>query len=119
MEELIKKYLEAKRVADEAKAAQEELGNQIKGLLKNEADGKFTGTEVQAQLVESVRYTYGDKLAVMNYLKSTGMSNFIVEQLDEKALNAAMKDSDTLEREILVRNTKKTITESIRASEVK
>lgn len=119
LEEMIKNYLDAKKVAEEAKARQDELGDKIKELLKNEPDGKFTGNGVQAQLVESIRYTYNDKLAVMNYLKSTGMSNFIVEQLDEKALNAEMRKSDTLERELTIRSVKKSITESLKASEVK
>lgn len=119
MEELIKKYLEAKKVADDAKATQDELGNQIKELLKNEHQGKFIGEEVQAQLVESTRYTYDDKVAVMNYLKSSGMNKYIVEQLDEKALNAEMKKSETLERALTIRSVRKSITESLKAGEIK
>lgn len=115
LDELIKEYEVACAEVDVATAKKDELANEIKEQLQGKLGKTFTTEDgTNAKLVESVRFTYDDSVAIINYLTQKGLkSTYITESIDTKKLNAELKKAGTLYDGVKPYVTK-TITESLR-----
>ena len=85
IEEKVKAYYEAKVILDFQKNQVETLGKELKELLQKEGVTKeTTANGYEVSLVNKTNIKYKDELALKNYLKTSGNSNFLVESIDSK-----------------------------------
>lgn len=118
LEELTQQYLSLKTQEEEIKIKKEKISAQIKELLRKLPETRFQGNSCAASLVESYRFTYTDKPAVMTYLKRNGYNNYIKETIDEPALNKLIKESNSVATAL--KNTyTKSVVESLRTDWLK
>ena len=115
LDELIKEYEVACAEVVAATAKKDELAEEIKEQLQGKLGKTFTTEDgTNAKLVESVRFTYDDSVAIINYLTQKGLKpTYITESIDTKKLNAELKKAGTLYDGVKPYVTK-TITESLR-----
>lgn len=102
IEEKIKNYYEAKRVADEAKATVDFLGAELKEILIQEGISKETTSNgFDVSLVDKKTFKYDDELAIRDYLRSNNLSEYLVESIDTKRLNESLKKSNELYNDLV------------------
>lgn len=119
IEEKVKAYYEAKVNLDFQKNLVEILGKELKQLLQKEGITKeTTANGYEVSLVNKTTIKYKDELALKDYLKTSGNSNFLVESIDNKKLNAEIKNSISL-KEKLSKFIEETNSDSLLVKEVK
>lgn len=98
LDELIKEYGEISAQLEELNTRKDEIGKEIKELLKDKVGKEYTTENgVVAKLTDRVTFTYDDTTALVNYLISKGLKNtYITESIDTKKFNAELKKSATL-----------------------
>ena len=101
IEEKVKAYYEAKVILDFQKNQVETLGKELKELLQKEGVTKETTTNgYEVSLVNKTTIKYKDELALKKYLKTSGNSSFLIENIDNKRLNAEIKNSQLLKEQL-------------------
>lgn len=102
LEEKIKDYYEAKRIADEAKATVEFLGAELKELLIKEGITKeSTSNGFDVSLVDKKTFKYDDELAIRDYLRQNNLNEYLIESIDTKRLNESLKKSNELYNDLV------------------
>ena len=102
IEEKIKNYYEAKKIADEAKATVDFLGAELKEILIQEGISRETTSNgFDVSLVDKKTFKYDDELAIRDYLRSNNLSEYLVESIDTKRLNEGLKKSNELYNDLV------------------
>lgn len=98
LDELIKEYGEIFNQLEELNTKKDEIGKEIKELLKDKVGKEYTTESgIVAKLTDRITFIYDDTTALTNYLISKGLKNtYITESIDSKKLNAELKKSSTL-----------------------
>ena len=115
LERQIEEYEKVSEEIENLTKIKTELGNSIKEKLKAEENKKYlTELGVQAQLVESTKFTYNDETAIINYLKKNKLKSiYMLESIDVKKLNAELR-KDGLLYDSLKNYLSKTVVESLK-----
>lgn len=115
LERQIEEYEKVSEEIENLTKIKTELGNSIKEKLKSEENKKYlTELGVQAQLVESTKFTYNDETAIINYLKKNKLKSiYMLESIDVKKLNAELR-KDGLLYDSLKNYLSKTVVESLK-----
>ena len=99
--ELIERY---KALQDETDALKEKL-DALKGeILVHMKDENLTKVElpsgITATLTNSTTYKYTDEPKIIEYLKTKGLTNYIVEKVNTTPLNTEIKKGVTLTEDL-------------------
>lgn len=95
-EETVREYVEAilqqKKFKEKAEALKDKVVNGMKELGEN----KFTVDNHYVQLVKKSSNKYIGNQACLSFLKNELNGQYVIEVVDEKALNEAMKKDESL-----------------------
>lgn len=118
LDNMIKEYIDIQKQEEEIKAKKEQLGLQIKEALANEPDATYITAEGnRAMMVEKTTFKYTDELAIMNYIKTKGLSDvYLTTKIDTTKFNKELKSEGML-FEAVKSFVTKTITEALTVKE--
>lgn len=118
LEQKIEEYTKLKSDIDTLNNQKEQLGEEIKSLLRVCQDNKFKGDNYTASIVNKTTFKYTDEAAILLYAKKYNLKNYIKETVNTKALNEDLKKGGTLTEDLKKYYTK-SVTESLTVGEVK
>ena len=96
LESKVKTYLEKQQLVESLKAELAALKDEIVDEMNNEGLNNYSIDNVKAQIVNKETIKYNDELAIINYLKTNGLSRLVVEKIDTTSMNKELKSSASL-----------------------
>ena len=110
LKENVLKYAELDAQIKELQAQAKALTAEIIKEMEELGQTKYTDSDVQASLVYKTAIKYPDEVKLINQLKAEGLNRFIVETVDNKALNELIKTSNEVATKLNESYTKTTST---------